>query len=77
MCPMTSAESSSGPDGRSGRAALSPLVAGVDGILFSDALVADGALVAKAYELGLEGADIRAETAGNGSSRRTRPLCAG
>ena len=38
------------------RAALSPLVAGVDGILFSDALVADGALVfAKACELGLEG----------------------
>jgi bifunctional non-homologous end joining protein LigD len=31
-------------------------VAGVDGILFSDALVADGALVfAKACELGLEG----------------------
>jgi bifunctional non-homologous end joining protein LigD len=38
------------------RAALSPLVAGVDGILFSDSLVADGALVfAKACELGLEG----------------------
>ena len=38
------------------RAALSPLVAGVGGILFSDALVAEGALVfAKACELGLEG----------------------
>jgi len=38
------------------RAALSPLVAGVDGILFSDALAAEGALVfAKACELGLEG----------------------
>ena len=38
------------------RAALSRLVAGVDGILFSDALAADGALVfAKACELGLEG----------------------
>ena len=38
------------------RAALSPLVAGVDRILFSDALVAEGALVfAKACELGLEG----------------------
>jgi bifunctional non-homologous end joining protein LigD len=38
------------------RAALSPLVAGVDGILFSDALVAEGALVfAKACKLGLEG----------------------
>jgi bifunctional non-homologous end joining protein LigD len=38
------------------RAALSPLVAGVDNILFSDALVAEGALVfAKACEMGLEG----------------------
>jgi bifunctional non-homologous end joining protein LigD len=38
------------------RAALSPLVAGVDCILFSDALVAEGALVfAKACEMGLEG----------------------
>jgi bifunctional non-homologous end joining protein LigD len=38
------------------RAALSPLVAGVDCILFSDALVTEGALVfAKACELGLEG----------------------
>ena len=38
------------------RAALSPLVAGVHCILFSDALVAEGALVfAKACELGLEG----------------------
>ncbi len=38
------------------RAALSPLVAGVGNILFSDALVAEGALVfAKACELGLEG----------------------
>ena len=38
------------------RAALSPLVAGLHGILFSDALVAEGALVfAKACELGLEG----------------------
>jgi bifunctional non-homologous end joining protein LigD len=38
------------------RAALSQLVAGVAGILFSDALVAEGALVfAKACELGLEG----------------------
>ena len=37
------------------RAALSPLVAGVDSVLFSDALVAQGALVfAKACELGLE-----------------------
>jgi ATP-dependent DNA ligase len=37
-------------------AALSPLVAGVHCILFSDALVAEGALVfAKACELGLEG----------------------
>ena len=38
------------------RAALSPLVAGVHGLLFSDAIVAEGALVfAKACELGLEG----------------------
>ena len=38
------------------RVALSPLVAGVGNILFSDALVAEGALVfAKACELGLEG----------------------
>jgi bifunctional non-homologous end joining protein LigD len=38
------------------RAALSPLVAGVDNLLFSDALAAEGALVfAKACELGLEG----------------------
>ena len=38
------------------RAALSPLVAGVAGILFSDALAAEGAIVfAKACELGLEG----------------------
>ena len=38
------------------RAALSPLVAGVGGILFSDVLVADGALVfAHACKLGLEG----------------------
>jgi bifunctional non-homologous end joining protein LigD len=38
------------------RAALSPLVAGVGNILFSDALMAEGALVfAKACELGLEG----------------------
>ena len=38
------------------RAELSPLVAGVDCVLFSDALLADGALVfAKACELGLEG----------------------
>ena len=38
------------------RAALLPLVAGVDHVLFSNALVADGALVfAKACELGLEG----------------------
>jgi bifunctional non-homologous end joining protein LigD len=38
------------------RAALSPLVAGIHCILFSDALVAEGALVfAKACELGLEG----------------------
>ena len=49
------------------------LVHGVDCILFSDALVAEGALVfAKACEMGLEGcrsaqaADIGAETAGNG-----------
>jgi bifunctional non-homologous end joining protein LigD len=38
------------------RAALSPLVVGVHCILFSDALVAEGALVfAKACEMGLEG----------------------
>jgi bifunctional non-homologous end joining protein LigD len=38
------------------RAALSPLVAGVDNVLFSDALMAEGALVfTKACELGLEG----------------------
>ena len=38
------------------RAALSPLVAGVNCVLFSDALVADGALVfARACEMGLEG----------------------
>ena len=38
------------------RAALSPLVAGVDNLLFGDALVAEGALVfAKACEMGLEG----------------------
>jgi bifunctional non-homologous end joining protein LigD len=37
-------------------AALSPLVAGVDCVLFSDALVAQGALVfAKACDMGLEG----------------------
>ena len=38
------------------RAALSPLVAGVDNVMFSDDLVAEGALVfAKACELSLEG----------------------
>ena len=38
------------------RAALSPLVAGVDCILFSDALVAEGDFVfVKACEMGLEG----------------------
>jgi bifunctional non-homologous end joining protein LigD len=38
------------------RAALSPLVAGVDHVLFSDVLVAEGALVfARACEMGLEG----------------------
>jgi bifunctional non-homologous end joining protein LigD len=38
------------------REALKRLVAGVDGILFSEALAADGAVVfAKACELGLEG----------------------
>ena len=38
------------------RGALSPLVAGVHCILFSDAMVAEGSLVfAKACELGLEG----------------------
>ena len=38
------------------RGALSRLVAGADGIVFSKALAADGALVfAKACELGLEG----------------------
>ena len=38
------------------RAALLPLVAGVDCVLFSDALVAQGALVfAKACDMGLEG----------------------
>jgi bifunctional non-homologous end joining protein LigD len=38
------------------RSALSPLVAGVDHVLFSDVLVAEGALVfVKACELGLEG----------------------
>ena len=38
------------------REALTQLVAGVDGILFSEALVAEGAVVfAKACDLGLEG----------------------
>ena len=38
------------------RAALSPLFSGIDCVLFSDALAAEGALVfAKACELGLEG----------------------
>jgi bifunctional non-homologous end joining protein LigD len=38
------------------RAALSPLVSGIDCVLFSDALSAEGALVfAKACEIGLEG----------------------
>jgi bifunctional non-homologous end joining protein LigD len=55
------------------RAALSPLVAGVHCILFSDALVAEGALVfAKACQLGLEG--IVSKRAGSqyssGNSRR-------
>jgi bifunctional non-homologous end joining protein LigD len=56
------------------RAALSPLVAGVHCILFSDALVAEGALVfAKACQLGLEGIVLKRAgsrysrvTAGNG-----------
>jgi ATP-dependent DNA ligase len=40
----------------SGEQRFQPPVAGVNSILFSDALVADGALVfAKACELGLEG----------------------
>jgi bifunctional non-homologous end joining protein LigD len=37
------------------REALQRLVAGVNGILFSEALAADGAVFAKACELGLEG----------------------
>ena len=49
------------------RAALSPLVAGVHCILFSDALVAEGALVfATACQLGLEG--IVSKRAGSGYS---------
>ena len=44
---------------------LSRVVAGVDGILFSEALVAEGALVfAKACKLGLEG--IVSKRAGSG-----------
>ena len=62
------------------RAALSPLVAGVHCILFSDALVAEGALVfAKACQLGLEGivskragSQYSSGNSGSGSSRRTR-----
>jgi bifunctional non-homologous end joining protein LigD len=55
------------------RAALSPLVAGVDCILFNDALVAEGGLVfVKACEMGLEG--IVSKRAGSryssGSSRQ-------
>jgi bifunctional non-homologous end joining protein LigD len=55
------------------RAALSQLIAGVDCVLFSDALVAEGAPVfAKACELGLEG--IVSKRAGSryssGSSRQ-------
>ncbi len=54
------------------RAAFSPLVAGVDGILFSDALVADGALVfAKACELGREG--IVSKRAGSRYLSRQQP----
>jgi bifunctional non-homologous end joining protein LigD len=54
------------------REALQRLVAGVNGILFSEALAADGAVVfAKACELGLEG--IVSKRAGsfykNGRSR--------
>jgi hypothetical protein len=56
------------------RRAFTALVAGVGNILFSDALVADGALVfAKACEMGLEG--IVSKRAGSryssGNSRRT------
>jgi bifunctional non-homologous end joining protein LigD len=55
------------------RAALSPVVASVDSILFSDALTAEGALVfANACQLGLEG--IVSKRAGSryssGNSRR-------
>jgi ATP-dependent DNA ligase len=46
------------------REALKRLIAGVDGILFTEALPADGAIVfAKACELGLEG--IVSKRAGN------------
>ena len=55
------------------RGALSPLVAGIDCIMFSDALVEHGAIVfAAACEMGLEGIVSKrvgsryAETAGNG-----------
>jgi ATP-dependent DNA ligase len=57
------------------RAALSRVVASVDCILFSDALVAEGALVfAKACEMGLEG--IVSKRAGSRySSGNLRALC--
>ena len=56
------------------RAALSPLVAGVDNVMFSDDLVAEGALVFarpaswvwRGSSRSAPAADIRAETAGNG-----------
>jgi bifunctional non-homologous end joining protein LigD len=62
------------------RGALFSLASGVHGLMFSDALVEHGALVfAKACEMGLEGiiskrvgSRSQAETAGSGSSRRTR-----
>jgi len=63
------------------REALSGMVAGIEGLVFSEAIEADGAIVfAKACEMGLERESSRsapevvigAARAGNGSSRRTR-----
>jgi ATP-dependent DNA ligase len=54
------------------REALQRLVVGVDGILFSEAIAAEGAIVfAKARELGLEGIVSKREGSfyGNGRSR--------
>jgi bifunctional non-homologous end joining protein LigD len=60
------------------REALKQLVAGVDGILFSDALVADGAVVfAKACELGLEGIVSKRASSFYKSAARTRAQNAG